>query len=1102
MNTAPASQPQPKPQINRWLVFVLICVPILVGAIDLTSIVVVLPQATLDLLGPEGLNRAGDALWAVTAYLLAYTISLALVGRLSDVLPRKSVFIAMITIFIVGALWAGFATDLPLRLLSALPIWSERQMLPLISLIIGRIVQGIGAGASVSVGMALVSDIFPASERARPISLIGALDSLGWVIGNLFGGLLLQVLPSWRYLFLINAALAFAALIGVIIALRGLRSTPQQERFDGRGAILFAAMLIALTIGIELLNAPGLTTYLVLGSSVIFFVAFIWAQLRSGEAALFNMRFIRLPQIRTSLLVNLLVGFSLILVVAGVPLIINLRALFLRGEGLLNGALQAGLMLCSTTVPLLIAVTVGERRYRQAGASIPIATGLLIALIGFLSTLLWSFTAPNVLIAIPLALIGTGLGMTLGPLSLVVVDAADDDERGLASSLVLTMRLLGMTIGTPIAASLTLNLANTWADAQIAPLSETFRNVARPMLIPILATQALVLVMMAGALASAIGLFLFYQRRAVNAIPVRVQTPRQLLRGIPTLLAGIALVAGVTGLDSLVNPTIANNPIAKRLPSEVEFYAGFNIQQMFLKQTKRPLDSVESLFRTVTATASAESGSDLTGDGGAPARSTSADSTIDQVVKLLFRPAKWEDKDYQPFCTWEVPDNEAEYCFNNGLAAWIGPQAAFALLPRSSFGAEFVFLFQATNRNNAIQFATSLANSLGVPPPADVGLAPTIRVMSMNTGTPDERKLAITDAYVIIGTPNAVDRALRLDGSTLAAHPDYQRVIAQMPNDSFTTIYLHSSNPETVIIPALRDLFGGAVDVINNAVGNALALVFSGDPSTPTALGAALRVDDSQAGMNMVAELPSTYAPITAEPVAEDFLQLIPMAQARAWVATHLDISGFVDGMDVDGLLGLLEREPSPIEVRGMLGNPLVKVFVSQLMRSVQGVLIHAAGETALFSLANSNGTAVVLPLLDNAAGSAAEALKNLQDQLILAARLSGMFTVTEGALTSEAGTVATIGGLAVEQQFPGGVQIALTADNLLVVGLGQSVDSLLPLLRQKAGADHSGFPFDGPARFLYGYVDAPLPQNPSSVTIGGNFHERTLYVDVALQPK
>jgi MFS family permease len=353
--------------INPWFIFALICVPIFIGSVDLTSIVVVLPQATLDLLGPKGLNKADQALWAVTAYLLAYTVSLALVGRLSDVLPRKRIFLACIVIFIIGSIWAGLATELPLTILKMLPIWPDPDVLPLISLVIGRVIQAIGAGASVSVGMALISDIFPPDQRAEPISLIGALDSLGWVVGNLYAGVMLQVLPSWRWLFLINAAIALGALVLAVFALRRTQNVSGTGRFDIRGAAVFAAALIALTIGIEALNKPDLGAYLLIGSSVLLIVLFIWLQLRTKNA-LFDMAFIRQREVRAALITNLIIGFGLILMVAGVPLVINLRSVFLRGEGLLTGALRAGVTLCALTVPLIVAVLVGESRYRRIGA--------------------------------------------------------------------------------------------------------------------------------------------------------------------------------------------------------------------------------------------------------------------------------------------------------------------------------------------------------------------------------------------------------------------------------------------------------------------------------------------------------------------------------------------------------------------------------------------------------------------------------------------------------------------------------------------------------------------------------------------------------------
>jgi MFS family permease len=176
-----------------WWLFFLICIPIFIGSVDLTAVIVVLPQAALDLLGPEGIGRADVALWVVTAYLLAYTISLVFAGRLSDIWGRKNVFLAVTAIFILGSLWSGAATDFPLQVLRLIPVLNTNSDLPLISLIIGRVVQAIGAGASVSVGMALVGDLYPPEQRTRLVSLIGGIDSLGWVAGNI---LALAFLPQ------------------------------------------------------------------------------------------------------------------------------------------------------------------------------------------------------------------------------------------------------------------------------------------------------------------------------------------------------------------------------------------------------------------------------------------------------------------------------------------------------------------------------------------------------------------------------------------------------------------------------------------------------------------------------------------------------------------------------------------------------------------------------------------------------------------------------------------------------------------------------------------------------------------------------------------
>jgi MFS family permease len=1049
--------------LNPWLIFALICVPIFIGSVDLTSIVVVLPQATLDLLGPKGLNKADQALWAVTAYLLAYTISLAVVGRLSDVLPRKRIFIGCLAIFIAGSVWAGLATDLPLKLLKTLPIWPDPDVLPLISLVIGRVIQAIGAGASVSVGMALVSDIFPPEHRAEPISLIGAVDSLGWVIGNLYAGLMLQILPSWRWLFLINAGVALGALGLTLLALRNVPTNKAAGRYDVRGAVVFASALIFLTVGIEELNHPALgITLLVL--SVLTTIGLIVLEFRTRDA-LFDMKFIRQREVRAALLTNFVVGFSLILMVAGVPLVINLRSLFLRGEGLLTGALRAGVMLSALTLPLIVAVVVGESRYRRIGAAVPVSIGLLLAIIGFMAANLWTYTAPNYVIALPLALVGVGLGLTIGPLSLVVVDSAEASVRGLASSLVLMMRLLGMTFGTPLAAALTLQLANDWASQRVETMG-SFRDIARSMLIPPMATDALAHVLISGAVMCGIALLVLYLPRVRRAVAAGLG-PRAALRGAFALLTVVLIVGLLAYGDSITTPTILRNPIARQLPPNVEFYAALNIQQVFLQNTRRPLDAVVNILNFNAPPA---------------AVSTSTESPINGIVRFLFNTKKWSDTSFKAFCADDQPPSEWQGCFAAGLLSWIGPQAAFALLPRTRNDFDYVFAFQATNRNNAIQFATNLATALGEPEPVATG--PTTRLLTINGNTPDARALAITDAYVLIGTPKAVQYTLNHGDVSLADQEDYQAVTAELPSDAFGTFYIRSTSFQADLQPALTSVFHNAL--LTNILNLASQLSLTRTSTAPLLIGMALRVDEQTLSLNAVADFPFSLEKLDAQPIPAETLNQIPDA-AGLWAATNVNIAGLARDVSIQDVLAAISRSSGSTDLRRLINSSAFQTIAGGFGKSFQKILTFARGDLTVTLLSNPANVALIMPLRDDAR----TAVDGLKSQLTLLT-LSGAIKLKSDS--QQDGTeIVTVSGDALTNT----IQYTLTADNRLIIGLGDGLIRMLGNTTKSGSSAKIGLLWPKFDRFFYVFLNQP--DAAATLTIGGQIRHQSLYVDAIL---
>ena len=128
------------------LILALVCLPVFIGALDLTVISAVLPQVMYDLEIPlqSGLD---DASWLVTGYLLAYTVTMSFMGRVSDLYGRRRVYLLCLALFAAGSAGVALAETLP---------W----------LIVGRVVQAIGGGAMVPVSMALVGDLFPPARRA------------------------------------------------------------------------------------------------------------------------------------------------------------------------------------------------------------------------------------------------------------------------------------------------------------------------------------------------------------------------------------------------------------------------------------------------------------------------------------------------------------------------------------------------------------------------------------------------------------------------------------------------------------------------------------------------------------------------------------------------------------------------------------------------------------------------------------------------------------------------------------------------------------------------------------------------------------------------
>ena len=320
---------------STWAILTITGLGAFIAALDQTVVVTALPSVMLDLKIP--ITELDRVSWIITAYLLGYTVAMPLIGRLGDVYGYPRVYQASLIVFCIGTSLVAVAPNFE---------W----------MIGARVIQAIGGGGTVPIGMALAVSLVPPERRALALGVVGGAAEAGSMLGPAYGGAIVE-LSSWRWIFWLNvpqAAVVFAAIMWLpgsqLIPLRRGRphrkggfqtrpypegegttsSPPQQGGIEGGerprvdyigGAFLIAALLL-LSLALsrkDLFTLDSPTPFVLAASGLGMFVMLLVVERRVWQPLLAQV-FLRSWNFIVSNITQALVGVSLILAMVTVPL--------------------------------------------------------------------------------------------------------------------------------------------------------------------------------------------------------------------------------------------------------------------------------------------------------------------------------------------------------------------------------------------------------------------------------------------------------------------------------------------------------------------------------------------------------------------------------------------------------------------------------------------------------------------------------------------------------------------------------------------------------------------------------------------------------------
>lgn len=399
-------------QIRRPLIVASVMLSMFMVAMEATIVSTAMPQIVAQL---GGLRLYS---WVFSSFLLTQTVATVIFGKLADLYGRKPIMLGGIAIFLVGSLLAGCA-------------WSMS------SLVLFRLIQGVGAGATMPVALTIIGDLFPARERGKVQGYLASVWAFSAVVGPMIGAFIVTQV-SWSWIFWINLPIGLIAAVGFALF---LHEQPRQQRpsIDFAGAGLFTVAVAAVMVALSNIGTmDGGTLAGLAATSSLAFVLFV-IQERRARDPIISFDLWKRRAIAAANGVALVVGMVLMGLTTFLPMYV---------QGVLHRSpVVAGLALTMVMVGWPCGATFTARMFPRFGLRpLLLAGGLLLPTGAGVFVFLTEESSP-VFAGIGSLLLGLGMGLVSISTLVLIQEIAEHAERGSATASNLFARNLGSTLG-------------------------------------------------------------------------------------------------------------------------------------------------------------------------------------------------------------------------------------------------------------------------------------------------------------------------------------------------------------------------------------------------------------------------------------------------------------------------------------------------------------------------------------------------------------------------------------------------------------------------------------------------------------------------------